>query len=142
MAAIYLLLPIIVVIVILVMLGLGGIMRSFGSTAMGCLTPMLFMGGRRGPGRQRLVMTFSTAAPNDRTGRTTSVRLVGHGDGINQGDTVRVRGARMMGRVEALVVNNQSNGRMLLRSGLVFSAVCLAVFVSCVVILLTRYVGS
>lgn len=140
--AISFLLPIIIVIVVLALLGFGGIMRGFGSAATGCLTPMMFMPGRRGERGRRLAMTFSTAAQNDRGGRTTLVRLVGHGDGVYPGDRVRVRGVRMMGRVEALVVTNESNGRVLFRSGLVLSSLSLLLLAFCLITLLVRFAGD
>jgi hypothetical protein len=141
-SAVYFLLPVIIVVVVLALLGLGGIMRGFGSAATGCLTPMLFMPRRRGERGHRPVMTFSTAAQNDRGGRTTQVRLVGHGDGLYLGDRVRVRGVHMMGRVEALVVTNESNGRVLVRSGLVVSCLSLALMVFCLITLLVRHAGG
>ncbi len=137
------LLPFAVVGVLLWMLlswiGLSGIFGRmvFGGAAIAASAAGGAAVGGRGNRRTVPVLAFGIAPLGDRGTQRMDVHLPGHQTGVGVGDEVHVVGFRWNGLVQAVVVQNRSNGRTMYRAGIFMLAVNIAVIICLVIAVLS-----
>jgi hypothetical protein len=118
-------------------LGFNGFGRGVGRSVVGVGAFAALSGGGRSRGaRPALAFRIEDAA-----GRVDHVDLVGHDVGVALGDSVRVTGWRVRGRLHARSVRNLTTGVVFRRPGLVEIPLLLAVVSIAALVVLDRFLS-